>query len=922
MEATSEAYNDQRKKNTFHAADMPGRNYGYSLDRIKYLVHSTLDFDELMNRIILEASIALNSETAMITLRQQDKWVVKYVYGFSAKHIGRCMTDNQVKHAVLAVKTRKPVIVKNVLNDEMVEREQMLKWGIHSMIVVPLINEQQVIGVIFFNYHKYKCVFDDTLTEFIESLASSITLALQNVKQYEKVCVELYEYMKAIRVIRQQNELLKRQADLLNLSNDAIFSSELNGPILYWNRGAEKIYGFSMEEALGKTSFELLKTRYPDGIEKIHDTLDKEGIWKGELEHTCKNGRQIFVESSKQVIINELGQQVILETNRDITHRKLTEKMINRKKIILDSINCIYGKAIKYNNVKELGQSCLGILEKITGSKCSFISGINHDGILYNVATSAPGCCFGGMPDYSLSKYRSESPKLRGLYGNVILMGKSIMTNEPDLHEDSIGAPDGHPNIESFIGVPFVRDNRVIGMIGVANREGGYGGEQLEILEAVTPTVMEIILCKRTEEEQRRSEKQYKLLFDTMFQGVVYQDGNGRIISMNPAAGRILGKSPEKFLGSSSINEENYTIKEDGSIFHGIEHPAMISLETGQEIQDVTMGVYNPRDKQYRWISVNAVPLFKSGEKKPYQVYSIFTDITERITSKKLIVDQNTKLLEAEMEKNAVLKNTIEMKDEFLSLISHEFKTPLTVINSALQAMDLLCKNDLSEKTHGFLRKIKQNSNRQLRLVNNLLEITRMNAGIIKLNKANLDIVNLTRSITESIRIFAEQKGIKLKFNSSLKMKIIGIDEGKYEKILLNLLSNAVKFTPRDRTVEVKVCQKIINRKRKVCIQVIDNGVGIPDDKKQLIFERFGQVDSSLTRQAEGTGIGLHLVKLLVDHLGGEISLDSKPGIGSTFTVLLPIEKTNEIILDKNTKEISDNRLIQASTIEFSDIYL
>ena len=281
------------------------------------------------------------------------------------------------------------------------------------------------------------------------------------------------------------------------------------------------------------------------------------------------------------------------------------------------------------------------------------------------------------------------------------------------------------------------------------------------------------------------------------------------------------------------------------------------------------------------------------------------------------------KKLNDELEKkNYELNKVIEMKDEFISLISHEFKTPLTVINSAIQAMEVICKKDLSDKAKGFLNKIKKNSNRQLKLVNNLLDITRLNAGHLKVNKKIFDIVVLSRSITESITIFAEQKNIKLSFSSTLGKKVIGIDDEKYERILLNLLSNAIKFTPVGKSITVKVFQKIFEGKCKVCIQVRDEGIGIPQDKQELIFERFGQVDNSLSRQAEGAGIGLHLVKMLVELLGGEITLESKERLGSTFTILLPIEKAKETPIEHMIKEISDNRLIQAMNIEFSDIYI
>lgn len=126
------------------------------------------------------------------------------------------------------------------------------------------------------------------------------------------------------------------------------------------------------------------------------------------------------------------------------------------------------------------------------------------------------------------------------------------------------------------------------------------------------------------------SEQHFQLLFKTMLQGVVYQDAAGRVLAMNPAAKRILGKTETEFLGKTSMDVERHTLREDGSRFPGIKHPSMVALQTGREVRDVVMGVYNPKLKSYRWINVCAVPLFHSGEAKPYQVYTIFDDITEQ----------------------------------------------------------------------------------------------------------------------------------------------------------------------------------------------------------------------------------------------------------------------------------------------------
>jgi len=135
---------------------------------------------------------------------------------------------------------------------------------------------------------------------------------------------------------------------------------------------------------------------------------------------------------------------------------------------------------------------------------------------------------------------------------------------------------------------------------------------------------------KQAEEALRASEERYRLLHESMSQGVVYQDADGTIVSMNPAAERIIGKGPQDFLGSSSIAVERDTLREDGTAFPGLEHPAMVALRTGTQVPEVLMQVYNPREAQYRLISIQAVPLFRPGEERPSQVYTVFDDVTER----------------------------------------------------------------------------------------------------------------------------------------------------------------------------------------------------------------------------------------------------------------------------------------------------
>lgn len=309
----------------------------------------------------------------------------------------------------------------------------------------------------------------------------------------------------------------------------------------------------------------------------------------------------------------------------------------------------------------------------------------------------------------------------------------------------------------------------------------------------------------------------------------------------------------------------------------------------------------------------------KKGRKVYYDIiYHPFIGINEEITEVLTVGVDVTD----EVEKEKQMENIIKLKDDFLYFITHEFKTPLTVINAAVQTLEHIYSKEIPEKAKALIGKIKQNSFRQLRLVNNLLEIARINSGFIKLKQRNVDIVFLTRSITESVAIYAQQKGIRIVFASKFPKRIVGLDDEKFERILLNLLSNAIKFTPAGRKVSVELSSKLHNNKRMICIKVKDQGIGIPKVKQNLIFDQFGQVDSMLTSQAEGSGIGLYLVKLMVNSLGGDITLDSELGKGSIFTLMIPSKKVKEDAKELEFKHISDSRLIQSLAIEFSDIYI
>lgn len=258
-----------------------------------------------------------------------------------------------------------------------------------------------------------------------------------------------------------------------------------------------------------------------------------------------------------------------------------------------------------------------------------------------------------------------------------------------------------------------------------------------------------------------------------------------------------------------------------------------------------------------------------------------------------------------------------KIKTEFFSNISHELKTPLSVILGAVQLMGQKTMIDDRRKPNKHLKTIRQNCYRLVRLTNNLLDITRIDSGYIKMNLVNYNIVYLIEEITQSVAPYAEQKGLSLIFDTEEEEIIASVDIDKIERIILNLLSNAIKFTAPNGKVLVNI-QKGDNT---FCISVKDEGLGIPADMQNIIFERFRQCDNTLTRFPEGSGIGLSLVKSFVELHNGKIKLISEENKGSEFIIEFPIKLCEEPSATEKLEHNYRNRIIETIKIEFSDIY-
>jgi len=240
--------------------------------------------------------------------------------------------------------------------------------------------------------------------------------------------------------------------------------------------------------------------------------------------------------------------------------------------------------------------------------------------------------------------------------------------------------------------------------------------------------------------------------------------------------------------------------------------------------------------------------------------------------------------LEASYKK---LQELDELKTAFFANISHEIRTPLTLSLAPLESLLAGEKGELKGEQTEYLSLMRRNMLRLLNLVNNLLDFSKLDAGKMKLKIREENIGKLAKYMVGSVESWAEGRGIDITCVVDKNLPTIYLDREKMEKVFLNLLSNAIKFTEKGGRIKVRVDK----HDSQVDVSISDTGIGIPEDAKEKIFDRFAQVDGSASRRYEGTGIGLALVKEFVQLHGGKVWVDSKLGEGSTFTFEIPLGK-------------------------------
>ena len=328
------------------------------------------------------------------------------------------------------------------------------------------------------------------------------------------------------------------------------------------------------------------------------------------------------------------------------------------------------------------------------------------------------------------------------------------------------------------------------------------------------------------------------------------------------------------------------------------------------------IGIEYPDDYEINDFSAEVSIQDEYGEIKELEVslVKIYDD------KKILLFNDVTKLVK---QRDEILKlekkiNDENIKDEFYSNISHELRTPINVIYSALQLNDMYLKNCEVTKINRNNNIIRQNCLRLIRTINNFIDSNKLSEGFLEINKRVYNIVDIIENVVLSCNFYMNLRETKLTFDPEYEEIYFYCDKDYIERIMLNILSNSLKYGKFKGNIYVMLR---IENKKNIIIEVINDAEAIPEDKRKVIFDKFTKVNTSLNRPSEGSGLGLFLTKGLVELHNGKITINAGIKYGNIFKITFPYDNNikGEVVLLNNNVEI--NELQEKIDIEFSDIY-
>lgn len=552
-------------------------------------------------------------------------------------------------------------------------------------------------------------------------------------------------------------------------------------------------------------------------------------------------------------------------TVQDITDRKLAEQALRRQHALLATIGRAQSGFILHADAQKMFGNLLADLLALTDSEFGFIGEVlfKEDRAPYlkthaitDVVWDGPVPC---APDGERAAPGMEFVNPKSLYGAVLTSGKPVIANDPGSDPRRCGLPAGHPPLNAFLGIPFFLGGEMVGMVGVANRPGGYDEGIVEFLSPLCATIARLIGAMRGDAQRQAAERavhaaaaRMHAILDNVVDGVIAIDERGIVESFNPAAARIFGYAAGEVVGRnvSMLIPELQRSRHDQYLARYLAGGTARIAGIGREVE---------------------------GQRKDGSLFPVDLAVSElRIEGRRLFIGMVRDITER--------KKVERLKNEFVSTVSHELRTPLTSIRGSLGLLAGGVTGELPGKARQLVEIAYSNSNRLTRLVNDILDAEKIESGKMRFDLAPHPILPLVEQAIEAIHGYAAMHGVELALAPGAPAVDVRVDDGRLLQVLANLLSNAVKFSPANATVDVAVSR----RTGRVRVSVADRGPGVSAGFRDRIFEKFSQADVSDARARGGSGLGLNISKTIVERMGGDIGFEPRPGGGTLFYVDLP----------------------------------
>jgi PAS domain S-box-containing protein len=540
---------------------------------------------------------------------------------------------------------------------------------------------------------------------------------------------------------KEGEERIGRQAALIDLSHEPIFVWQVDGVILDWNQGSERLYGFTKAEALGRVSHDLLKTKFPTSREQHLEMLRRDRSWSGELIHVTKDDRTVIVESRQQLIKSN-GEALVLETNRDITERRKAEQALTQQKELLQVTLSSIGDAVIATDVHGRITFLNSIAQSITGWHSEAVGKPVHE-------------VFRIMNEQTHEVV--ENPALKAMSAGVIIgLANHTVLMTKDGNEipiDDSGAP--------------IRD--------------------------VDGKILGAVLVFRDVSERRRADRAQGLLAEIVRSSddaIVSKSLDGIIRSWNEGAEKLFGYSQEEVVGQSiTIIVPPERLSEEQSILE--------VLRRGERIEHFET-VRLTKDGRLVPISLTVSPV-KNHAGEIIGASKIARDITQQ----KVVEQERERLLEVEQRLRSEAQAASKLKDEFLATVSHELRTPLNAILG--WGTMLRHREVPPDMLKSGIASIERNARFQAQLIEDLLDVSRIISGKMQLDIKSIEITPIIKSVIESLRPAAEAKHIRLELTIDPLADQLRADEARLQQIIWNLLSNSVKFTDKGGVIKIGI---------------------------------------------------------------------------------------------------------------------